>query len=630
MISAFAQAPGNGIRIGLGIFGVNYIGDFTEKDPYFFRIHPGGNLSIQGDGPGRLQLQANLGYGFFSEQLDNRRFDPPEGVKPNSFVTTTFFATDLRMKFRFFRKKNIQPYVQAGAGLLVFSPKDEKGRFLSEAFVTRAQGETYGTFTPQFPVAFGIQGRINSSLSIGIDYSYRFTSTDYLDNIGQLGFRKGNDALQIVQIALHFHIAPAKPEAPVKPKPEPPVREPLPVIAGITSLVPSLSAGMHYSPPPGIQLRVPAWDPVYVPDERDPGIVTGLVAISGIEPERELPGMVFSIRKLPVVPYTSVDIRVFQSLLSLNAQLAQEFSPPSITRISGLDGLPIPPNIRSYRLVRRLPTLPHTSVDPRVYQSLIELNGQLSREHSLLLATEGLGIPITPFPPNIIPSPGIRRLSYLPFSSVSARTLTSLFQLNAGFAREISLPFSDIESIAPQEALEISASKNWRFPGRVERMYVSWDTKDRLELENIRLGKLFILEESPVLTVSPPSPVLPFPGIRIGGFPFLPVDPDLYAAMWLPDPLIDIWILLEEDAIENQNVFYYLTKKGDTYEYLYERFRIREATIQIMNNLSSPKVPQNTTLIIPDIRKWIPVILSGRTPDEPGLREQVNKKPWED
>ncbi|MCB0837638.1 MAG: outer membrane beta-barrel protein [Bacteroidetes bacterium] len=189
------------LQVGFGLSGVAYVGDLTNSTTRFQRVNPGANLSLQLATPRLLDLQVNGGFGKFSEQVD----DGGGVLEPaNSFVETQFFYGDLRLKLRFLKEKNIQPYLSAGAGIIVFAPRDVNGKHLTRNQSTRNEEEKYNTAIPQLPVVVGWQMILNQTLMVSMDYTYRFTPTDYLDNIGQLGPRKGFDVLHALQISLYF------------------------------------------------------------------------------------------------------------------------------------------------------------------------------------------------------------------------------------------------------------------------------------------------------------------------------------------------------------------------------------------------------------------------------------------
>lgn len=195
-------------QFGLGLTGFSYLGDFSNDLSDLYRIHPGGNLSLQTVTQSPIQFQANIGIGSFAEQIDQDSPGFSSDATANRFVETAFYYGDFRLKYRFFHKRAIQPYLSAGAGLLVFSPKDESGKELNRKPETRAPGETYSTTIPQLPATIGLQARITPIVAVSIDYTYRLTPSDYLDNVGEWGSQSGDDALHNIQASIYFSLKP--------------------------------------------------------------------------------------------------------------------------------------------------------------------------------------------------------------------------------------------------------------------------------------------------------------------------------------------------------------------------------------------------------------------------------------
>ncbi|MEL6591836.1 MAG: LysM peptidoglycan-binding domain-containing protein, partial [Bacteroidota bacterium] len=128
-------------------------------------------------------------------------------VRVNTFVETSFFYGDLRLKYRFPISQHFHPFLTAGAGVLSFTPRDQEGRFLNDALFTREPDEDYSTIVPQIPFGAGVQARINPAVSISLEYLFRFTPTDYLDNIGRLGTREGDDFLHGLQLSMYITLS---------------------------------------------------------------------------------------------------------------------------------------------------------------------------------------------------------------------------------------------------------------------------------------------------------------------------------------------------------------------------------------------------------------------------------------
>ncbi|MEM6342780.1 MAG: LysM peptidoglycan-binding domain-containing protein [Bacteroidota bacterium] len=200
----FGQTEGRQVKVGFGLDGISYVGDLSDPNQRIHRIYPGANLSIQLEGPKRLKIQLNGGFGKFSEQYDDVRPSSSPGVTVNTFVETSFYYGDLRLKYRFPISDRFHPFLTAGAGVLSFTPRDQEGRFLNDASFTREPDENYSTIVPQIPVGAGVQARINPAVSLSLEYLFRYTPTDYLDNIGRLGTRAGHDFLHGLQLSMYI------------------------------------------------------------------------------------------------------------------------------------------------------------------------------------------------------------------------------------------------------------------------------------------------------------------------------------------------------------------------------------------------------------------------------------------
>ncbi|MEZ4684548.1 MAG: LysM peptidoglycan-binding domain-containing protein [Bacteroidia bacterium] len=217
---AQAQLGTKNLKLGIGMLTTMYQGDLSMDESGSVRVYPGANLSIQSQRIRRIQLQLNAGFGRFADQYDNGMPAAPEGVQPVSFVETSYFYGDLRLRLTPFPWHRIRPYGSVGAGFLIFSPKDLNGKFLSDAILTRPPGENYNTSVPQLPLSLGIQTELTGLLGAGIEYTYRFTPTDYLDNVGSLGNHDGYDRLHNVTFSLYFNFSGrrGRPNLPSKPE----------------------------------------------------------------------------------------------------------------------------------------------------------------------------------------------------------------------------------------------------------------------------------------------------------------------------------------------------------------------------------------------------------------------------
>jgi hypothetical protein len=198
--------PQKDIIIDLAYTATGYYGDLNYSDQGligsdFINFYPGLTASLRRDAPRLVLPSFHIGYGRFVAQNPNLT---PVSVQvneidtlimPNTYSETDLIHGDFILMFNpVMGNSVIKPYFGLGVGGMAFYPKAKDGILLFRKFSTRApQERTYGTLAVTVPITAGLHYNINRSLSVHFGYLYRFTSTDYLDNIGMLGGHEGND-----------------------------------------------------------------------------------------------------------------------------------------------------------------------------------------------------------------------------------------------------------------------------------------------------------------------------------------------------------------------------------------------------------------------------------------------------
>jgi hypothetical protein len=211
------------VQVGVGLFSAFYSGDLTQKNA-LQGFGPGMDISFKFDTPRRVSPIFNLGFGSFA--AENRDLPLAQGIQPNTFVQTAFWYVDLMLRINLVNRSNpkrmyktksvyageprLRPYAAFGLGILGFTPRDRNGNNLATNPGTRAPGENYGNTTAFFPLAIGVTYRLSPVIMVGAELQRRFTFTQYLDNIGQLG-AGGADALNTLQLSVHFTPKPMQP-----------------------------------------------------------------------------------------------------------------------------------------------------------------------------------------------------------------------------------------------------------------------------------------------------------------------------------------------------------------------------------------------------------------------------------
>ncbi len=88
-------------------------------------------------------------------------------------------------------KVRLSPYVTAGIGVMFFNPytHDNNGKRQSLAGLgTEGQGIAgypgyYNTAALEFPLGAGVKYRLNNNVNLALEFNYRITRTDYLDDV---------------------------------------------------------------------------------------------------------------------------------------------------------------------------------------------------------------------------------------------------------------------------------------------------------------------------------------------------------------------------------------------------------------------------------------------------------------
>jgi hypothetical protein len=113
--------------------------------------------------------------------------------QPNTFFKTSTVSLHYDLRYNFFRKEKWKVYASLGFGLLRFNPKDESDNNLQDFQNTRAENETYGNIVAVIPLQLGAMYFLNNGFGTNFQFGFLNPTTDYLDNISDLGEETGGD-----------------------------------------------------------------------------------------------------------------------------------------------------------------------------------------------------------------------------------------------------------------------------------------------------------------------------------------------------------------------------------------------------------------------------------------------------
>lgn len=186
---------GEGVQLHVGTGANAYWGDMSSSDPVSLRFSPSYIGAIQFGGKGWLQPRFSATFGQIEAQLDQGTLEIPASVSVASFVRTRFTAVDAQFMAVLRRKRQVNFLLGVGLGAIFYAPENLEGDFLASNPFSRLITEEYGAAAISFPVSVGVQTQVTQTLSFQLEYTYRPTQTDYLDNLGELGLRAGNDKI---------------------------------------------------------------------------------------------------------------------------------------------------------------------------------------------------------------------------------------------------------------------------------------------------------------------------------------------------------------------------------------------------------------------------------------------------
>mgnify|MGYP000886338149 CR=1 len=186
LVSGFARAQR--WEFGAALGASNYNGDLAReivlKESHlaggaFFRYNLGKFASIR---PG-----INLGTISGSD----KNFS--ENKYRNLSFKSTIFEISTLMEFNFkpfgaqVRTQNFSPYVAIGLAGFHFNPKATYNGDVFELRTQRTEGQSkmYKTFQISVPFGMGLKWSVTNNLTVGFEFLYRRTFTDYLDDVSK-------------------------------------------------------------------------------------------------------------------------------------------------------------------------------------------------------------------------------------------------------------------------------------------------------------------------------------------------------------------------------------------------------------------------------------------------------------
>lgn len=178
-------------EIGGSLGGAGYIGDLNINNPVKVSGISGG-LFVKRNFDGYLSARLTFSYGKFgaadstssSQQFRDRNLSFTDGVKEISAIG----------EFNFLKyipdagPNKFTPFIYAGIGLTSYAPRTiYNGASVDlRELKTEGQPKPYGGHTAVIPYGVGIKYNIAGKFNLAADIGYRYTFTDYLDDVSSV------------------------------------------------------------------------------------------------------------------------------------------------------------------------------------------------------------------------------------------------------------------------------------------------------------------------------------------------------------------------------------------------------------------------------------------------------------
>ncbi len=181
------------IITGLGL--ANYLGDLTEHNRIYsqsgFAFSAGASYAFA------TKFSAKLNFGIQQvKAADSKNTGAQYKARNLSFKSQVIDMTvALDYDLISIKKHGFSPYVSAGAGVMFFNPTAENasGKQKLRELGTEGQGLAgypglYNKATFAIPLGFGVKIAASKKVLLHLDFCYRITGTDYLDDVSTAGY----------------------------------------------------------------------------------------------------------------------------------------------------------------------------------------------------------------------------------------------------------------------------------------------------------------------------------------------------------------------------------------------------------------------------------------------------------
>src|SRR5688572_15971236 len=184
--SFFALRRDRNFLVSVGTGTATYKGEMVNPGD-FGRLRPNVAFGAEYYMNSRLSLRAELTYFQLrgsDKDADDDRWERNLSFKSGNVELAVMGAINLTpMGLRFYQRSAFNIHAFAGIGVLYFNPKAEYQGKTYALQPLQTEGKKYSRIQPVIPVGIGARIKLDPFFNILIEGGYRFTFTDYLDDV---------------------------------------------------------------------------------------------------------------------------------------------------------------------------------------------------------------------------------------------------------------------------------------------------------------------------------------------------------------------------------------------------------------------------------------------------------------
>jgi hypothetical protein len=199
------------VEVGLMLGASNYLGDLSNETFLMKETKFAASIYGRYNFLPRFSMKGFIGYGQIAGDDNNfaaetRSYAGVDDFKFNYYRNLNFYSDIyeasvhaeynlLKMDLNGYQSRPFIPYVFGGIGIFHFNPKSTfQGKEVElQPLATEGQGSTtyndkpkYALTSVCFPVGLGFRQKIGDDFFVGFEAGLRFTTTNYLDDVGGL------------------------------------------------------------------------------------------------------------------------------------------------------------------------------------------------------------------------------------------------------------------------------------------------------------------------------------------------------------------------------------------------------------------------------------------------------------